>query len=63
MQRIEEQLCKAADWLDDCDQVRANAMLLGAQRSILACCFPIAPASPQELFDVIEQRADHRATG
>lgn len=40
--RIKAQLCEAADWLADCDQVRAAAMLLAAQRSILACCYLIS---------------------
>jgi hypothetical protein len=56
LERTEAELGDAAGWLDDRDLVRASAMLMSAQRSILAACYLIAPPSPAELTDVIEQR-------
>jgi hypothetical protein len=56
LERIEAQLGHAASWLDDVDQVRAAAMLMDAQRSLLAACYLLAPPTPLELTKVIEQR-------
>ncbi len=51
------QLGQLACWLDDRDEPRAAAMIMSAQRSILACAHLVAPATETQLQDVIEQRA------
>jgi hypothetical protein len=57
LEAIDRELGAAASVLHDADEVRAAAMLMAAQRSILAACHLIRPPSPQELVTVIEQRA------
>lgn len=63
LEYIEQQLGVAAAWLDDLDQVRAAAMIMSAQRDLLAACHLIRPPTPQELVTVIEQRAEQPQNG
>jgi hypothetical protein len=57
LEHLDGQLGQLAGWLDDRDDPRAAAMIMSAQRSILACAHLVAPASGDQLQDVIEQRA------
>jgi hypothetical protein len=56
LEAIEEQLGQCAGWLDDANEVRAAAMIMDAQRSLLAACHLLQPPTPRELTTVIEQR-------
>jgi hypothetical protein len=56
LEQFDAQLGQLAGWLDDRDEPRAAAMIMSAQRSILACAHLVAPATGEQLQDVIEQR-------
>lgn len=52
---LDQELAWAASWLDTRDEPRAAAMILSAQRSILAAAYLVQPATERELLDVVEQ--------